>query len=373
MKKKIILVNTSKNFCGVDKSCICIFSLLKNDVDFFFAVLSHSDFYALLKAHSIEESRICQFSSNYFADILKFNHFIRRIEPDVINIHTAHDYYLTLLAKRYKAKMRNIGKQDLRIIISRHNSFKLNFFPNNLFLKQCDAIIAVSNYVKQKLSAQFPWLGEKIQVIHNTVISEYPEFKETGRTTKEASKPLSFGFIGRLIELKGLHLVLKALSCLRQKGMENFHLKIAGNFTTIKYKKYIYNLIDQLELSPHVEFLGFFNDVSQFYQKIDILVVPSLLAWEEAFGLVAIEGMAAKKPVISFRSGALPEIIQHGRTGLVCQNQTESSLAEAMEYFLNRKDQVLQMGSNGYFRFVKYFSPEIFKKKMQRIYELYSR
>ena len=74
-------------------------------------------------------------------------------------------------------------------------------------------------------------------------------------------------------------------------------------------------------------FTGHRKDARELYASLDILVVPS---FEEAFGLVAVEGMLSSLPVIASNSGALPEFVEHGTNGLLVELNDEQALADAI-------------------------------------------
>jgi glycosyltransferase involved in cell wall biosynthesis len=85
------------------------------------------------------------------------------------------------------------------------------------------------------------------------------------------------------------------------------------------------------ELGADVRFLGVRNDVEAILAASDVVIVPS--HWEEAFGLAVVEGMAAGKPVVVSRSGAMPSLV--GDTGLVVPKKDPEALARAVGKLLD--------------------------------------
>ena len=78
-------------------------------------------------------------------------------------------------------------------------------------------------------------------------------------------------------------------------------------------------------LAAHVEFLGEQQDLVPWLSACDVFLLPSA---QESFGLAALEAMACEVPVVAFRVGGLPEIIEDGTTGFVC---TPHSVPEMVE------------------------------------------
>jgi glycosyltransferase involved in cell wall biosynthesis len=127
------------------------------------------------------------------------------------------------------------------------------------------------------------------------------------------------GFLGRLTKEKGVETLLRAMT----KLPDDIKLKIAG---TGPEETRLKKLTLELNLSGRVEFLGLVSDKKSFFEQISVLVVPSTLP--ESFGLVAAEGMAASRPVIASRIGALPEIIENEKTGLLFAPGEENDLVK---------------------------------------------
>ncbi|MEN8884085.1 MAG: glycosyltransferase, partial [Flavobacteriaceae bacterium] len=115
---------------------------------------------------------------------------------------------------------------------------------------------------------------------------------------KKRNKPLTFGFIGQVKESKGIELLIKVFLKLRNY---KWKLLIGGNLdsTYLKHLKSLNN-------SPDIEYLGYVKSDS-FFEKIDILVVPSL--WNEPFGRVVLESFVNRKPVLASNMGGLSELL----------------------------------------------------------------
>jgi N-acetyl-alpha-D-glucosaminyl L-malate synthase BshA len=94
-------------------------------------------------------------------------------------------------------------------------------------------------------------------------------------------------------------------------------------------------------LAAHVEFVGEQQDLVPWLSVADAFLLPSA---QESFGLAALEAMACEVPVIAFRIGGLPEIIDHGHTGFVCEPQSVEEMAERAIALLTAPDRRAEMG-----------------------------
>jgi glycosyltransferase involved in cell wall biosynthesis len=127
-------------------------------------------------------------------------------------------------------------------------------------------------------------------------------------------------FLGRMSPDKGAH---RAIAVAMESGMP---LKLAGKKQDPRERRYFEELV-QPHLSDEIEYLG---EVSHG-EKVELLqnaratLFP--IEWEEPFGLVMIESMACGTPVIATRRGAVPEVIEDGRSGIIVDDYREMPAA----------------------------------------------
>ena len=126
----------------------------------------------------------------------------------------------------------------------------------------------------------------------------------------EDNPPLVLGTAGRLNRQKAQYLFLHLGKTLLEQGV-NCRLVLAG---TGELEEELRSLATRLGLEKHVVFTGFLDDLSPFWQQIDIFVLTSL--WE-GFGFVLLESMLARKPVVAFDTSNIPELVRHGDNGLL--------------------------------------------------------
>lgn len=166
---------------------------------------------------------------------------------------------------------------------------------------------------------------DKVKVI-------YPGVDVTTAVATRPTRPsTTLGFLGRLTEEKGVDFAIQAIRNLPS----DFNLIIGG---TGPEENTLRQLVKNLQLDDRVKFLGNIEEKEFFFQKIDILIMPSILA--EAFGLVVIEALAAGVPVAASRIGAIPEIIEHKVNGWLFAPGDEESLAAAVTNLLQNSERI---------------------------------
>jgi glycosyltransferase involved in cell wall biosynthesis len=122
--------------------------------------------------------------------------------------------------------------------------------------------------------------------------------------------PTSLGFLGRISPEKGIE------SAIRIAGAARLPLRVAAKIGA-EDAAYHARVIAPLLEGPGVEFIGEIDDSQkpEFLSSLHALLVP--IDWPEPFGLVMIEAMACGCPVIAFRRGSVPEVVDDGLTGFI--------------------------------------------------------
>ncbi|MCS3628951.1 glycosyltransferase involved in cell wall biosynthesis [Salinibacter ruber] len=130
----------------------------------------------------------------------------------------------------------------------------------------------------------------------------------------EADAPLVF--LGRIAKIKGTH---RAVEVARQSGRR---LLIAGNVPDEEADYFEQHVRPHLNGSQ-IRHVGPVNDEkkNQLLGRASALLMP--IEWDEPFGIVMAEAMACGTPVIGNRRGSIPEVVEQGTTGFVCDNTQE--------------------------------------------------
>ncbi|HLH42254.1 MAG TPA: glycosyltransferase family 4 protein [Bryobacteraceae bacterium] len=115
------------------------------------------------------------------------------------------------------------------------------------------------------------------------------------------------------------------------------------------------------EARGSVEFRGWTDDLPAFLQEIDLLVVPSL---HDNLPRVIMEAFAAGVPVLAFDSGAIPEVVEHGQTGLLIRERSEDALARAILVASAQPDQLQQMAARAQARWRERYSLPRFQSEI---------
>jgi glycosyltransferase involved in cell wall biosynthesis len=116
-------------------------------------------------------------------------------------------------------------------------------------------------------------------------------------------------------------------------------------------------LVEQLELKDAIQFTGEFSREEALHcvNRATLVIVPSYF---EPFGLVALEAMQMKRPVIASRIGGLQEVIVDGETGILVPSREPVAFYHAIDALISDPNKAVWMGLNGYKRALSQFSLE---------------
>ena len=263
-----------------------------------------------------------------------YNHYIE-FYFEKIYTHLKHnDFDLIILENcpGYAYKLSQRGYHN--IILHLHNDLLHSSSQyHNIIFNSLSIILTVSDYVKSRVSSINP--SSKIQTIYNGIDIQnfYPKNNSPiSRQTIEFSEgDFIIAYSGRINKDKGVYELIEALLLL--KDIPQIKLMILGSSffdNTKKEDSFIRSLKDHAKsIEKKINFTGFitYNQVPDYLQLADIAVLPSM--WEEPFGLTIVEAMAAGLPLITTRSGGIPEICE-GVAIIIDRENVVKNLASAI-------------------------------------------
>jgi glycosyltransferase involved in cell wall biosynthesis len=179
-------------------------------------------------------------------------------------------------------------------------------------------LISISDHQREPMPANAKWLS----TIHHGIPDDlYPFRKETGTY---------LAFLGRIAPEKRPD---RAIEIARRAGLP---LKIAAKVDA-QDRDYFRRHIEPLLENPPIEFIGEISDSqkAEFLGNARALLFP--VDWPEPFGLVMIEAMASGTPVIGWRRGSVPEVIDEGVTGLVVDSLDDAVAAVERSASIDRR------------------------------------
>lgn len=358
IRKKILHIQKTKGISGSEKH---LHQLLVNldpkKYDLHYIILEESDlpqeaYASLFKGSSLHVERWPIKRHFDFSLIRKLKHFIKKEKFDLVHTHLIHaDIHGAIAAHRAGIRKIVSTKHD------RYDYHKINYFqkiPLHYATRYLTRVITISEALKEYYIFHKLIPEEKMETIHYGI--------ERGTNIEEKNPEVEFLFLGRLLVDKGCRELLSAF----EEVFRTFHgakLWIVGDGPL---KGEMMEWVKERKFEKSIEFLGYRKDINNLIDRSAIMVVPSYV---EGFGLVLLEGMSRKKPLIATKVSAIPEIVINEKTGLLVPPRDASSLARAMISLLKNEELRKKMGVAGYERLKTDFSLEKMVARTEAFYD----
>jgi glycosyltransferase involved in cell wall biosynthesis len=228
-------------------------------------------------------------------------------------------------------------------------------------------VIVCTDYMRQEVSRLFQIPEHKINVVYNGIRAAKKlvgvDLSDLRRKFAQPQDAIVY-YVGRMTHEKGVARLLDAAPQVIEAMQGKVRFVIIGGGDTGHYQRQV----ERLGVTGYFQFTGFMPDweLDRFQTIADCAVFPSLY---EPFGIVALESFAAKVPVVVSDSGGLPEVVQHGVTGIVTQANNPDSIAWGILQVLQRPDYALSLVENAYRDLYERFSWDRLARQTEDIYD----
>lgn len=233
--------------------------------------------------------------------------------------------------------------------------------PAKWAVASSDAIFGISRYVTGTVVG----MGRPERDIHTVLncvdVSKWDPGTDGGAVRREfgiaPDAPL-IASVSRLFSWKGQRELLQSFALLR-KDFPTLKLLIVGaderEAHVGSFTAELKTLAESLGVSGHVVFTGARSDVANIMAACDVFTLPS---FEEPFGLVFLEAMAMRRPIAALDNGGTPEVVEHGKSGLLSPPYDIAAYAANVATLLKDPALRARMGEHGRARVVDYFNAQ---------------
>jgi N-acetyl-alpha-D-glucosaminyl L-malate synthase BshA len=268
---------------------------------------------------------------------------IRKHRIQVVNIHyPAVNFFYIALCRRLLR---------ITLVTSVHGA---DLFPDGmaratypkaikLLLNSSDRIVAPSKAYREDVASVFPQLRGKIVCIHNGVdLDELNRICAAPASTSRVLHPYIL-CISAYKEQKAIDVLIQAFK--QVQGSDSLLKLILVGAGHLRGE--LEQLASALGIHDRIEFLGHQSrtEVANLIRGCKVFVLPSRF---ETFGIVILEAMACKKPVVATTAGGIPEIIENGINGILVEPDDDKALAEALITVLKDENLRINIAVKGY-------------------------
>ena len=203
---------------------------------------------------------------------------------------------------------------------------------SRILIPNVHAFVANSEYTARQIRSH----GAQNVVVIKNALTRSLRPKNINRTPKKRIL-----YVGQINQAKGIEEATTAAIALTKEYDVEF--LFAGGFNAEDpFVMQQRNRIKIADCSDKIQLLGFREDIADLYASADIHVCPSVQ--EESSANVVLEAMAASTPSVVFPRGGLPELVDHGVSGRVCDQANATSLEHALRLMLEAPEHVTSMG-----------------------------
>lgn len=355
------------------------FCLYYNNVHKLHDITIYSVYHPNVRHHKFLNSEVNHYkfihTNRWIDKVLKY--VFRKTHKDFF-YDSSVEYYLALSLKKIKKEVFDIilienrpgyvlklkDNVDSKLIIHQENDY-LNSRTSyhQLIYESATCIINTSDYITQQVRTINPHDTKCVTVLNGIDTQYFFQANSLQRKQLELTdKDFVIAYSGRLKKEKGILQLIQAIKQVQESI--NLKLLIIGASAygkDMQPTKYIRQLEEESEpIKDKVIFTGFINydQMPSYLKMADIAVVPSM--WEEPFGLTVVEAMAAGLPLITTRSGGIPEICE-GVATIVDRENIVENLADAILDLYDHPEKRKQMAAAGLER-AKLFDKETYAK-----------
>lgn len=300
----------------------------------------------------------------HFYQPLELYRIVKQFKPDIIHLEeepwTPVALEVALLSKIVGARLIVFTWENLDLKLSFWQKAIEHFVFNTTAL-----IIAGSSEARNRVQGRGFRGG--VEVLPQFGVNT-EEFKPMDVSDLESELNLSgfvVGFVGRLVEEKGIGTLLEAVA----KLSEDVKLLLVSSSPKLPME--FEDLIRNLKIHDRVKIVCDVShqDLPKYINLMDVFVLPSetTKTWKEQFGRVLIEAMACKVPVIGSSSGAIPDTI--GDAGLIFAEKDSDALASKIESLRSSEALRQDLAEKSYQRALKNFTFEKIAEETAKIYK----
>jgi glycosyltransferase involved in cell wall biosynthesis len=290
------------------------------------------------------------------SDARRLRALVAREGVDVVHAHHSHDHWLGWW-----------GHGTAALIRTFHNESAVRpAWPDSALYRRTDAVVAVSRRIEERLrQARVP--GGRLYRADGVVdaarfVADAPGAAKVREEFGVAGAPL-VGCVARLAGGRGHEALIEGFRLL-SAGRGDARLLLVGKG---ERRDALEELIRRLGLERRIFFAGYRDaDLPAVLGALDVFVL--LGAGSDDSCRAALEAMAAGRPVLAARVGALPDAVVHGETGLLLDEPSPEAVAAALGRLLSSPDEARAMGEAGRRRALALFTSERHAAAMEALY-----
>jgi len=280
---------------------------------------------------------------------------IRDFRPDVIHLQGGHLWF-NMALPRLKAYALVVTVHDPRHHLGDWGSRNTPHWVMDLGYRRADRIIVHGQQLKDTVADSVGIARAQIHVIPMIAVGDRPEVQQVD---EEENLIL---FFGRIWQYKGLDYLIRAQPKIN-RAVPQAKIMIAGKGED--FARYRRIMVDSSRFIVHNHWVSH-DERARMFQRASVVVLPYVEATQSAVVPVAY---TYSKPVVATRTGGLPDLVDHGQTGLLVPPRDEEALADAIIELLSDDQLRRRMGSAGKRKLEAECAPQVVARQTVDVYQ----
>lgn len=211
----------------------------------------------------------------------------------------------------------------------------------NILIKRVDKLVCNAKFIQNQIKDSGRTYNPEDALIYN-----YPPERisvDDGIEYKQTVGALRVGFMGRIVCDKGVSELVEAILECNKKGYKTIAY-IGGNPNVDpKYTSRIKQILkDNPQYASCIQFVGNVKNIDAFYDNVDVMAIPSI--YPEPMANVLTEAKMHHCLSIIYNLGGMPEIVEHKKTGFICDEVSVKNLTESFIYYNENKEEIYKQG-----------------------------
>ncbi|MGJ8525859.1 D-inositol-3-phosphate glycosyltransferase [Halomonadaceae bacterium LMG 33818] len=318
-------------------------------------------------AECCEDNLVFKSVNTALIHVLSIRKWIRKHNIGIVHCHKSSDLRLAAVLKILMPSLRLIFTEHMGVSKPKHDLY------HRWAYSKVDKVLSISRETLARNRKALPVSESQLSLLYQGLdLSKYPaRLPEAQRAQLRQALGISHEQVAvavaaRITPGKGQMTLIKAIAALPKPSpvvgilLGGLHASDGSNEAYVQQLK---QTIENEQLTEQVIMPGYQADLPEWLAAMDIVCVPSR---NEAFGLAAIEAMAAGRPVIGSDSGALPEILQG--VGKLVAPDDPTGWSKAIQQWVEHPDEASQLGRRGRQRVEEMFTLEKHLEGLERIY-----
>ena len=281
----------------------------------------------------------------YLAGGIRAGHDVGRGDPDVVHVHWPMPHALIGAAVRR-------GSGGRTAMVCSYYSVELNWVKRRLpallpFLRwtarTADAVTAISHSTAEAVREL---TDAPVHIVPYGAAQE-DDMKPVERPALSGESPVRLLFVGRLVERKGVEVLVRALSALSEHPEATLTVIGAGERAPlIERTARVHGISDRVRLLGTVSR----EELVENYATHDIFVLPAVFDAKgdtEGLGVVLLEALRFERPIVASGIGGIPDIVRDGRTGTLVPPGDPDALAAALDSLIRDPERAREMAAEG--------------------------